>query len=104
MMQRKDIFGNIYTIPTKKIKMVKPMTFEQKLREAKAKEKYRQYQIQQIKNTASLTKRTIQKTGQVSKTGLQKTGGFIKKIMSRATSKRLTSPQEKIRGSIYKKE
>ena len=101
MMQRKDIFGNIYTIKTTSNKTV---SFEQKLREAKAKEKYRQYQIQQIKNTANLTKRTIQKTGQVSKTGLQKTGGFIKKIMSRATSKRLTSPQEKITGSIYKKE
>ena len=87
---RKDIFGNIYTVNTSQNK---PMNFEQKLRETKAKQKYKQYQQEQrAKQVAS-----IKQTAQRSKQGLQK-------IKSRVSDKRLPSLRDKLRGSIYKKE
>jgi hypothetical protein len=96
---RKDIFGNTYTIPTNN-RIYKPMSFEQKLREAKARDKYRTYQSLQRQKQVENIKRVAQR----SNAGLKKTGGFFKKLVSRATSKRLSSPQEKISGTIYKKE
>ena len=96
-MQRKDIFGNIYTIKTTSNKTV---SFEQKLREAKAKEKYKRFQQEQRARQLANIKMSAEKSRQ----GLQKISSLIKKGYDRATSKRLTSPQEKISGSIYKKE
>jgi len=49
---RKDIFGNVYEVNTSQNK---PMNFEQKLRETKAKQKYKQYQQEQrAKQVANL--------------------------------------------------
>jgi hypothetical protein len=96
---RKDIFGNTYTIPTNS-RVYKPMSFEQKLREAKARDKYKAYQFLQRQKQVENIKRVAQRSND----GIKKTGGFLKKLVSRATSKRLSTPKEKISGSIYKKE
>jgi len=86
---RKDIFGNVYTVNTSQNK---PMNFEQKLRETKAKQKYKQYQQEQRAKQVANLKRTAQR----SKQGLQK-------IKDRVTDKRLTGIRAKLRGSIYSK-
>lgn len=84
---RKDIFGNIYTVETPKAK-----TFEQKLREAKAKQKYKQFQAEQrAKQIANL-----KMCSQRSREGLAK-------IKQRVTDKRLTGIRAKLKGSIYSK-
>jgi len=88
METRKDIFGNTYQV----IKP-RPMSYAQKLKGAKAKQKYREFQIKTLKTS-------IQQT----KTGLQKTGRLIKKGYNKATDKKLPSFRNKVEGSIYKKE
>lgn len=84
---RKDIFGNIYTVETPSAK-----SFEQKLREAKAKQKYKQFQQEQrAKQIANL------------KMSAQKSREGLAKIKQRVTDKRLTGIRAKLRGSIYSK-
>jgi len=95
MQTKKDIFGNVYNVP-----VAKPMSFAQKYREAKAKERYKKYQAEQRAKQIETLKRTAQRSRQ----GLQKTGEIIKAGYKRATDSRLTSLRDKVRGSIYKKE
>lgn len=84
---RKDIFGNIYTVETPSAK-----SFEQKLREAKAKQKYKQFQQEQrAKQIANL------------KMSAQRSREGLAKIKQRVTDKRLTGIRAKLRGSIYSK-
>lgn len=84
---RKDIFGNIYTVETPTAK-----SFEQKLREAKAKQKYKQFQQEQrAKQIANL------------KMSAQRSREGLAKIKQRVTDKRLTGIRAKLRGSIYSK-
>ena len=95
--QRKDIFGNPYTL---KNSVNKPVSFEQKLREAKAKQRYKKFQAEQRSQQLQKFKQTAGRSRQ----GLKKVGGLLKKGYGRVTDKRLTSFREKVRGSIYKKE
>jgi len=97
MEQRKDIFGNVYTINTQDRK---PMSYAQKLREAQAKQKLRMLQAEQRKQQIASIKKVAGRTAQ----GSKKLGGLVKKGYGRATDSRLTSIREKLRGSIYKKE
>ena len=84
---RKDIFGNIYTVETPSAK-----SFEQKLREAKAKQKYKKFQAEQrAKQIANL------------KMSAQRSREGLAKIKQRVTDKRLTGIRAKLRGSIYSK-
>lgn len=84
---RKDIFGNIYTVETPSAK-----TFEQKLREAKAKQKYKKFQAEQrAKQIANL------------KMSSQRSREGLAKIKQRVTDKRLTGIRAKLKGSIYSK-
>lgn len=84
---RKDIFGNVYTVETPSAK-----SFEQKLREAKAKQKYKQFQQEQrAKQIANL------------KMSAQRSREGLAKIKQRVTDKRLTGIRAKLRGSIYSK-
>lgn len=92
---KKDIFGNIYTIDTPSAK-----SFEQKLREAKAKQRYQKLQAEQRAKQIAKLKMSAQR----SKQGLQKLGNITKKGYKRATDNRLPSFRDKLRGSIYKKE
>ena len=94
-MPTKDIFGN----PIKQ-NAVKQMSYTQKLKEAKAKQKYQAYQKEQRRIQIENVKASAQR----SKQGLQKVGNKVKSGYKRATSNRLTSLREKFRGSIYKKE
>ena len=93
-MIKKDIFGNVYEVPTNK-----SMSFAQKYKEAKAKEQYKKYMAEQRAQQINKLKTSAQR----SKQGLQKISGLLKKGYGRATSKRLITPKEKITGSIYKK-
>lgn len=84
---RKDIFGNIYTVETPSAK-----SFEQKLREAKAKQKYKKFQAEQrAKQIANL------------KMSFQRSREGLAKIKQRVTDKRLTGIRAKLKGSIYSK-
>lgn len=84
---RKDIFGNIYTVETPSAK-----SFEQKLREAKAKQKYKQFQAEQrAKQIANL------------KMSFKRSREGLAKIKQRVTDKRLTGIRAKLKGSIYSK-
>lgn len=103
-MMRKDIFGNEYEedmqMPNSYArKMPTRISYAQKLREAKDKQRYKLFQAEQKKQKVEQFKKHAQR----SKLGLQKMGGLIKKGHKRATDKRLTSVREKMRGSIYKK-
>lgn len=95
MKKRKDIFGNVYTVPTNKPRN----NFEQRLREAKAKKKYREFQAQQRREQIAQIRSTAKKT----RAGLTKIGSKTKVVYKRATDKRLSGLREKLRGSIYKK-
>jgi len=86
-MPEKDIFGN----PIQQ-RPVKQMSYAQKLKEAKAKQKYKAYQAEQRKIQIERLKANARR----SKEGLQK-------ISRRVTDKRM-SLRDKLRGSIYKKE
>ena len=77
----KDIFGD----PIQQ-SSVKKMSYAEKLKEAKAKAKYKQYQAQQRKQQMD----NFKKAAGRSKLGLQKLGGLIKKSSAKK--------------SIYKKE
>jgi len=92
---RKDIFGNVYTV-----NVTKPPTFEQKLKEAKAKQRYKKFQAEQRAMQIAKIKSSASK----SKQGLQKIGSKTKSVYSRATDSRLSSLKEKLRGSIYGKD
>lgn len=92
---RKDIFGNVYTVETPKAK-----TFEQKLREAKAKQKYKQFQAEQRAKQIAQIKMSAERSRQ----GLAKIRAKAGQIKNRATDKRLTGIRAKLRGSIYSKE
>jgi hypothetical protein len=97
-MPEKDIFGN--PIQQGMTTYKKPMSYAQKLREAKAKQKYKQYQAEQRRQQIENLKASAQKSRQ----GLKKTSGLIKSSYKRITDKRLSSFKDKLRGSIYKKE
>jgi acyl-CoA reductase-like NAD-dependent aldehyde dehydrogenase len=92
---KKDIFGNVYTVNEPNAK-----SFEQKLREAKARQKYKKFQQEQ--RAAQIQKAKM--AAQRSKEGLAKISGKIKAGYKRATDKRLPSFRDKLCGSIYKKE
>ena len=97
MSPTKDIFGNPIQQTTKKYK---PMSFEQKLREAKAKQKYKEFQAKQRAEKIRLLKSNMQRSRQ----GLAKIKQKAKALKNRATSERLPTLRDKLRGSIYKKE
>lgn len=84
---RKDIFGNIYTVETPSAK-----SFEQKLREAKAKQKYKQFQAEQRAKQITQIKMSAERSRQ-----------GLAKIKQRVTDKRLTGIRAKLKGSIYSK-
>lgn len=91
---KKDIFGNVYTVETPNAK-----TFEQKLREAKAKQKYKKFQQEQRAKQIANLKMSAQRSRQ----GLAKIKAKAKAGYGRATDKRLTGIRAKLRGSIYEK-
>lgn len=105
---KKDIFGNLIEIQTP-TRQLKPMSYTQKLREAKAKERYRQYQINKAKQQVQLLKQAATKTSMLSKKGLQKTKTLIKTTKERTQKTRSAKGLlQKIRSfrknSIYDKE
>jgi len=87
-MPEKDIFGNPIQQGMSTYK--KPMSYTQKLKEAKAKQKYKAYQKEQRQMQIEKFKANAQR----SKEGLQRLG-------KRVTDQR-TSLRDKLRGSIYK--
>jgi len=96
-MPDKDIFGNPIQQGMSTYK--KPMSYTQKLKEAKAKQKYKAYQQEQRKMQVEKFKQNAQK----SKEGLQRLGSKAKAGYARATDKKM-SLRDRLRGSIYKKE
>ena len=93
---KKDIFGNVYTMQTKPVSQ---KSFEQKLRESKAKQKYKKYIYEQRQEKIN----SLKKNAMRSKQGLIKIANVSKKGYNRITDKRLTTLKDKLSGSIYKK-